>query len=184
MAASPETLRKLLRYEPDTGKLFWRKRTPDMFSGGYRSPEGNCSAWNARFAGKEAFAFDRGNGYLSGGIFGVLYAAHRVIWAMHHGKWPDDQIDHINGDRTDNRISNIRSVSQAENGKNMKRPSTNTSGVIGVTWDKQTEKWRSGIRVDGKKKCLGRFQCKTAASIARLAAERRYGFHENHGRIA
>lgn len=65
MAASPETLRKLLRYEPDTGKLFWRKRTPDMFSGGYRSPEGNCSAWNARLAAERRYGFHENHGRIA-----------------------------------------------------------------------------------------------------------------------
>lgn len=178
---SPELLRKLLRYEPDTGKLYWRERTPDMFVDGKRSAEGCCSNWNSRYAGKEAFtAFQ--NGYLHGSIFDRLYLTHRVIWAICHGAWPLAQIDHINGDRRDNRIKNLRSVSHAENGKNQKLSLRNTSGVCGVSWHGSRKKWHSRIMLDGKELHIGYFTDKADAIAARKAAEAKYGFHPNHGR--
>ena len=130
---SPDLLRKLLRYDPDSGKLYWRERTPDMFTDGQYSAERCCLAWNSKCADKEAFTAFR-NGYHFGAIFDCLYYAHRVIWAICHGKWPTAQIDHINGDRHDNKIKNLRSVSNAENMRNRKTSEVNTTGVMGVYW--------------------------------------------------
>lgn len=175
---TPEILRKLLRYEPETGKLFWRKRPVKMFTE-------DCYAkmWNTRFANKAAFTSVEGFGYRQGTFLGERYLAHRAIWAMVHDEWPAEQIDHINGDPSDNRINNLRSVSCAENGRNKKRPSTNTSGVTGVRWDKAAGKWHSQIKRDGHSIHLGFFTDFSEAAAARRAAEAQYGFHENHGRL-
>lgn len=178
---SPELLRKLLRYEPDTGKLYWRERTPDMFVDGKRSAEWCCKSWNIRFSGKEAFTAFR-NGYLYGSIFCRSYSAHRVIWAIYFGEWPLDDIDHINGGRSDNRIKNLRSVARSENMKNKKLPLNNTSGVMGVFWANLEKRWYAQITCDGKLKHLGKFLNKDDAIAARKAAEVKYGFHANHGR--
>lgn len=179
---SPELLRKLLRYEPDTGKLFWRERTPDMFEGNKVRAELGCARWNGKNAGKQAFTANGSRGYKVGAVFGTMYLAHRVIWAIFYGHWPKDQIDHINGDRTDNRIENLRDVSLAENRKNMKIPSHNSSGIIGVHWHRAASKWTAQIKVDGCTKHLGLFEGINEAIAARKAAEVKYGFHENHGR--
>lgn len=179
---SPELLRKLLRYEPDTGKLFWRERAPDMFEGKRVCADLACSRWNGRNAGKEAFTANGNHGYKTGNVFGTLYLAHRVIWAIFHGHWPKDQIDHINGDRTDNQIKNLRNVSASENSKNMKMPSTNSSGVIGVCWRKAKGRWQAQIRVSGRVKHIGSFLEIEDAIAARKEAEIKYGYHENHGR--
>lgn len=175
-----ELLRKLLRYEPETGKLFWKERSVDMFSDGKQTAEHNCASWNEKYAGKEAFtAGDRG--YKQGLILGRNYKAHRVIWALVNGEWPDN-IDHINGIRDDNRIDNLRSVSQAENNRNAKRRSNNTSGVCGVHWYKRGNKWVAQIRADGNIKHLGYFTDFDDAVAARKEAEIEHGYHENHGR--
>lgn len=174
---SPTILRKLLRYEAETGKLYWRKRTPDVHPN-------QLSQWNGRLAGKEAFKIAHPEGYLSGGVYGRLYLAHRIIWAIVYGAWPAGQIDHINGNRADNRISNLRVVSNAENGKNQKRPADNASGVIGVYWNKRAKKWHARISVSGKVTSLGYFKNINDAASARKAAEAEYGYHPNHGRNA
>lgn len=179
---TPEMLRKLLRYEPETGKLFWRARTPDLFEDGKRSAEHLCANWNSRWAGKEAFTSGNGNGYKSGHIFSRKYKAHRVIWAIFYGAWPEHQIDHKNGVRSDNRISEMRSVTPEENSRNQKMRKTNTSGHMGVQWVKRDEKWRARINVDGKRKELGDFTNKDDAIAVRKAAEVKYGYHPNHGR--
>ena len=180
---APEEIRKLLRYEPDTGKLYWLERTPDLFEDGKQSAERVCVSWNTRYAGKEAFTADRGTGYRHGKIFNRDYFAHRVIWAMTHDEWPADQIDHINGVRDDNRLENLRSVSHAENLKNQKVRSDNNSGHVGVIWRPNRFKWEAQIRVDNRLVYLGRFFSKDDAIAARKAAEVKYGFHENHGRV-
>lgn len=180
---TPEELRKLLRYEPDTGKLYWLERTLDLFRDGKQSAEHNCAAWNGRFANKEAFTAVHGEGYRQGTIFSRVYFAHRVIWAMVHGAWPADQLDHINGVRDDNRIKNLRAVTNQENGRNKKLPSDNTSGVMGVGWHKPACKWAAQINVSGRCVYLGVFTKKDDAIAARKAAEVKFGFHENHGRV-
>lgn len=176
----PELLCKLLRYEPDTGKLYWRERDVDMFVDGGHTAKHSCAKWNSRFAGKEAFTADS-HGYKVGDIFDRTYKAHRVIWAIVHNEWPDT-IDHINGISDDNRIDNLRSVSQAENLRNAKRPSNNTSGVCGVVWNKAANKWQAQIGTGYKVKNLGLFTDFDEAVAARKTAEIKYGYHENHGR--
>ena len=132
---SIDTLRKLLRYEPETGKLFWLIRTADLFNDGYRSAAGTCANWNAKYAGKEALTSLNGNGYRQGFIFNKHFVAHRVAWALHYGVWPENEIDHINHDRADNRILNLRDVSRRENSINSKPSANNTSGFNGVHFD-------------------------------------------------
>lgn len=178
---SPELLKKLLRYEPETGKLFWLKRTSDMFESGKLPAQHRCNIWNSKYAGKEAFCID-GNGYITGKIFNTYLKAHRVAWALFYGEFPNEQIDHIDGNRANNKISNLRAVSQAENSKNAKLTDANTSGVVGVWWYKRREKWCAEIMCNYKKIHLGYFNEFQEAVAARKNAEKKYGFHPNHGR--
>lgn len=163
---STDALRQLLRYEPETGKLYWRSRD---------NPQ-----WSARYAGREAFTANC-NGYKRGKINNQFFFAHRVVWAMMFGDCTN-QIDHINGDRADNRIENLRSVTNAENAKN-KRHIQNASGVTGVRVERRTGRWRAEIKVSGRLIFLGTFVKKSEAVTARKNAECKYGFHPNHGRI-
>jgi len=178
----PTLLRQLLRYEPETGKLFWKPRPVWMFSDGHRDKAGNCNNWNSHYAGKPAFTSMMRNGYRIGAVCNRSMLAHRVIWAMVSGQWPADQVDHINGDRQDNRLENLRAVSRADNNKNSKRPCTNTSGAIGVCKSPTRGKWLAQIKVGGQVFHLGTFERKSDAISARKKAERKYGFHKNHGR--
>ena len=173
---SPELLRKLLRYEPETGKLFWLPRPAKMFS-----DQRSFNAWNARYADKEALTALDGQGYNTGSIYGKKYNAHRVIWAMAHNAWPVGDIDHINGMRTDNRLINLRNVSRSMNRRNAKMQSNNTSGHNGVSWYAGTGKWRADIRIDRVQKYLGSFPNIADAIAARKAAEADHGFTERHG---
>lgn len=177
----PELLRKLLRYEPKTGELYWHERTPDLFADGGHTAEHTCAKWNSRYAGKEAFTSLNTCGYKHGQIFGKMHRAHRIIWAIVYGEWPD-HIDHINGVRVDNRIENLRSVSNKENSRNRRRQSNNTSGVCGVCWNKAANKWMVQIMVDKNQKHLGYFVDFDEAIAARKDAEAKYNFHPNHGR--
>lgn len=170
-----EVLHKRLVCNADVGKLFWRERTLDM-----SVDQRSCSIWNAQFSGVEAFtAYSKG--YKRGNINGFFVYAHRVIWAMHTGAWPIDQIDHINHNRDDNRIINLREVSVVENSQNSKLYNTNSSGVTGVSFCKRLNKWRAYIMIDYKQISLGYFIDKSQAIIARKQAELSNGFHRNHG---
>jgi hypothetical protein len=166
---SIDYLRQRLRYEPETGKLFWLDY------------EGMPKRWRTRFAGKEAFTADDGEGYLRGGIDTHLFRAHRVAWALHYGEWPDDQIDHINGVRDDNRIINLRVVGILDNNRNKAMHSNNTSGVTGVVWYKPYCKWQTRIKVNGRTLFLGYFDSFEEAAAVRKEASIKYGFTERHG---
>lgn len=175
------TLLKLLRYEPETGRLFWRERPVDTFNETEaRTAADTCKKWNAKFACKEAFVTDAGHGYRKGSIGNVRYYAHRIIWRMMTGADPDF-IDHINGERADNRWCNLRAVTKTENCRNMARQTRNVSGCLGVMWNPNKRRWAARITVSGKVHSLGYFRDIEAAIRARKAAERKFGFHPNHG---
>lgn len=166
---SVEYLRTRLRYEPETGKLFWLDN------------EDMPKKWRARWAGKEASS-GTSYGYRQVTLKPYGLMAHRVCWALYHGGWPSDCIDHINGIRVDNRIVNLRVVSKQENQRNMKKPSNNTSGVVGVRWESSRARWFAYISLEGVMKNLGRFNCLGQALKARREAEERYEYHANHGK--
>lgn len=167
-------LRQLLSYDPETGSLTWRERDRSWFPSDriFRS-------WNAKFAGKPALSYTDNYGYLRGKIAGQIIRAHIVIWTMVHGAPPTGCIDHINHDRADNRLSNLREITKRDNHLNMMRSSANTSGVTGVSMVKK--RWQASICVNRKTIYLGRFDDIEDAARARACAERKYGFHENHG---
>ena len=177
---TPEHLRQLLRYEPETGKLFWRERTPDMFQDGKHSAAHICARWNSKFGGKEAFTASS-RGYRVGAIWGQNILAHRAAWAIYYGAWPSKWLDHINGNPSDNRIENLRDVEHAENMRNTRRRGDNTSGVTGVYWLEEKNKWGAFIK-SHKIIALGRYETFGEAVAARKAAEKVLGYHQNHGR--
>lgn len=161
------TLRELLIYNPETGELFWRRRDR-----GYFTSDNSCNAWNARFFGKEAFTAMDKDGYRVGTVFGQAYKAHRIAFALHHGRWPTDQIDHKNQNKTDNGICNLRDVTRVENARNTGLSSRNTSGHKGVNWHKTRRKWRAYISIDGRLKHLGLFTRFEEAISSREQAEK------------
>lgn len=171
---SPEDLRQLLRYEPETGKLFWKERPLSAFDS-VRS----ANSWNARFAGKPALSGINHAGYKAGRIGPRGILAHRAIWALVHGRWPDQEIDHVNGDRVDNRLENIREASRAENARNR-----GVKEKVGQTGYKGVQPYRNGrfvanIKANGRFIYLGIFNEARQAAAAYDAAARRY-----HGEFA
>lgn len=181
---APDLLRELLRYEPETGKLFWLSRSPDVFLDKKQSAQGIANRWNSQNAGKQAFTATDADGYHHGSILGFYVRAHRVALAIFYGEWPTDQVDHINGNKSDNRISNLRVVTNQQNGRNQRLNAKNTSGTIGVRWDRNFKKWEAKIGVNGRTVHLGKYVSFEQAVAARNAAESLYGFHKNHGRKA
>lgn len=180
--ALPEqsVLLQLLRYEPETGKLFWRERGENSFTAKCASKRRKAARnFNAKKAGTAALETDSGNGYFRSSLSGENQYAHRVIWKMVTGEDPD-LIDHVDGNGKNNRWINLRSVSPQGNQRNCALSRNNTSGAVGVTHTACG--WRAEIVVDRKNTHIGLFCAKEDAIAARRAAEARYGFHPNHGR--
>ncbi len=178
-----DTINELLRYESETGRLFWKERDVKWFSDGYRKAQANRDTWNTRYANKEAFtAFS--HGYKSGSVLGVNYLAHRLIWFFEFEEWPNKNIDHIDGNSSNNKIENLRLASQSLNMKNSCLRSDNESGCPGVSKIKSSGRWKSRLMHDGKEIHLGNFKRKREAVAARKKMEVEYGFHGNHGRPA
>lgn len=164
---TPDELRQLLRYEPETGKLFWRERPVSFFP-----DQRAANSWNSRYAGKPALNCPDRYGYTHGQIFARRTYAHRVIWAMHNGEWPN-LIDHIDGDLQNNRLENLRNVDQTTNMRNSCLPSNNKSGAVGVRIQK------NGRYLVDVTATFGSFEEAVAASHAARAA---LGFHPMHGK--
>ena len=140
------------------------------------------NARTGRFSGKAGVRVGSG-GYVYVSLLGTNYVGHRLAWFLHHGECPARmQIDHINGIRHDNRLRNLRLVTAKKNARNSKKRRDNTSGVTGVGWDKARRNWRAQIALNGKNKHLGSFSSIADAVHARRKAEKKYGFHPNHGR--
>lgn len=137
--------------------------------------------WNARYADHEALASITNQGYLEGTIFSKSYLAHRVIWLLVTGDSPEF-IDHVNGDRSDNRWNNLRIVTKQENNQNRAKPKSNKTGYIGVSYDATRGKYKAYIQHKGQQIHLGMFSSSEEASLAYEAMKQNLGFHLNHGR--
>ncbi len=112
---------------------------------------------------------------------GFEYREHRLIWFYVYGNWPTE-IDHINGDGTDNRLINLREVTRSENMRNTKLRSDSTSGICGVTWLKDRSKWLARVvGIDGKRLYLGCYESKEQAEEAVLNGQKGNKYHHNHG---
>lgn len=152
-----------IRYEPSTGKFFRVAR---------------------RYAGRiipcvptEIGTPRNRDGYLQMSVCGQVCVGHRLAWFYVHSEWPE-VIDHINGDRADNRLANLREVTQAQNCQNIRAPkSHNKVGFLGVSWDSERGKYTAGIKAGGKRKALGRFDTPEEAHSAYLAAKRALHSH-------
>ena len=149
---SHSELKQLFRYDPDRG-VFVRLVT--------RSSRG--------MAGQIAGTITRGYTIIK--VDGRRYFAHRLVWLYAHGEWPDQIVDHIDGDPQNNRLSNLRLASPTQSVHNTRKPKTNTSGFKGVSWHKATERWRATLRtMNGRHRHLGYFDDpRDAARLYRAA---------------
>jgi hypothetical protein len=155
-----ERLRELVHYDPETGIFVW------LASTNMRGP---------RRGGKEAGGTTT-YGYRRIRIDQNDYQSHRLAWLYTHGEWPSGEIDHINCVRDDNRLVNLRPASRAQQSANASKRSDNTSGLKGVSWNKQRQKWQAMIAVNRRSMNLGCFDNRDAAQAAyRAAAEKHFG---------
>lgn len=172
-----ERVKALFDYDPEIGEVRWRNRPREEFFS-----NNAWAVWNGKHAGTIAgWRFADGHRYVRINKKGT--SLHRVIWMHVYGEWPD-VIDHINGIPDDNRLINLRNVSQTINMRNQVLPKNNTTGAMGVRRSQSGRRWHAEIRAGGKKECLGTFDTFEKAVAARKEAEARLGYHPNHGRVA
>ena len=158
-----EKLLKKYKYDPSTG--FFTRRTQEKSSKFKVGTIAGCTT----------------SGYVTIFINKIEHKAHRLAFLYMTGELPEE-VDHINHITTDNRWSNLRSVTRQENMKNKRKYKNNNTGVTGVQWDKTSNRWRARIRFHKKEVHLGMFVEFSEAVNARKNAEVLYGFHENHGK--
>ena len=169
-------VQKLLRYEPETGRLFWLPRA------GVDGFDAQSLSAFSQYVGKEAFTASMSNGYKCGRIRRKTFLAHRVIWAIQTGAWPKEEIDHINMDKGDNRWGNLREATHAQNNQNKPIGAANTSGFKGVSWNNKAQKWQATIKLNTVMTHLGMFNDKTDAALAYQQASRE--MHGEFGRAS
>ena len=141
-----------LSYGPETGVLTWRCDKGPAKAG----RRAGCSFWD---------------GYRRVKIDGVTYQEHRLIWFYVHGRWPEQCLDHIDGNRANNALVNLREATHSQNSHNYGFPSNNTSGQLRVTGNKRAGKWQAAIQREGRRKYIGLFASAEAAGAAYLAAK-------------
>ena len=164
---SQQTLKEFLDYCPETGVFTWRKRAAMCTKIGVIAGNRNQ------------------HGYIRIRFLRHGWMAHRLAWLFVHGEMPTDQIDHIDGDKANNRIINLRQATGSENLRNIKRLPRNKSGFKGVVWHVLNKKWMAACRMNGKKVHLGYYKDPEEASRVYLEfAKKCHGefFHENPNR--
>lgn len=167
----------MITYDPENGSMIWMVKDADIK---------DAARWNSRYAGKECGTLDD-KGYRrilfrfeKGKTFKIR--AHRLAWFITYGVLPSGEIDHINQDKLDNRIRNLRDVPKSVNQRNSRMNSNNTSGASGVTWHKQRRKWCAQASANGRHHHIGLFVDQADAVKAAREFRLANGFTENHGR--
>lgn len=156
-------LKELMTYDKDTG-IFTRKKATAL-----------------RHTVGEIVGVNHKSGYLKCGIDNKEYLLHRLAWLYEYGEMPKKMIDHINQNKADNRLCNLKDVSNSENLRNMRKSKSNKSGFTGVYYDKARDKWKANIYVNGKT-LTKRFKDKYDAISQRKIWNKEYGYSPNHGR--
>ena len=158
-----ERLKEVLHYNPETGVFVWLVGTRNTNAG-------DIAGWK------------REGQYARVGLDKKLYLQHRIAWLYMVGSFPENEIDHINQEKSDNRWVNLRCATSRENSMNMPRRRDNSSGHTGVYWCKRDKAFLAQIRIEGKQIALGYFDDFFEAVCCRKSAENKYGFSSNHGK--
>jgi hypothetical protein len=160
-----EEVQEFIAYDPETGIFVWKVARPRGVKAGRRADRDN-----------------QAGGYRKVHLNGRYYQASRLAWLLGHGHWPPDQVDHINGDRGDNRLANLRECSQSESMANVRRQKNNTTGFKGVSYVESQNgpnKFKATIKKDNQSIFLGWFKTRKEAFAARMGAAAAV-----HGRFA
>jgi hypothetical protein len=152
-------LKHLLMYDPVSGAFAWRNPTSKKYAPG------------------DVVRSIGAGGYLRVGLDKRRYLLHRLAWLYVHGVFPAVEIDHINQDKTDNRLTNLRLATRMQNAQNVRMRCNNKSGVKGVSWDVDRQRWRAQINVEGKRRYLGLFDSVESAGAAYAAAANKHHTH-------
>lgn len=168
----PIYLKQCFHYDPENGRLSWKERPPSHFK--------NEAAWkgfNKRFAGRQTPSCSKR--YDSVAVDGETVLAHRVIWAIEYGVWPDHLIDHADGIKKNNRLSNLRAATTQQNRWNSRHKKPNLLGFKGV--GKQWDKYRAAIKINGRTRHLGVYDTpEEAHEVWCLAADLLHGEFASH----
>lgn len=160
-----EKLKEILNYDPETGLFKWKERT---------WLEGKQKTFNVRFSGKIAGSLSN-SGYLQIGINNKDYLCHRLAWFYIHGYWPKDYIDHIDRNKTNNKISNLRLATNSENSQNIVKchPNNKYSKLLGAHYDKRRNLYYSVIVINKKRNWIGWFKTAIEAHNAYVIEKRK-----------
>jgi len=152
-----DTISNILEYDSKTGFITWKVKRANNIS-----------------IGQIAGVIDK-NGYRRIKIRPKLYLAHRIAWLLYYKEWPKNLIDHINMNRADNRIENLREATKSQNMMNTTKYQTNKSGIKGISWHKRDKVYRGHITVMGKNITVGRF--KTIEEAEKAIVKKRLEVH-------
>lgn len=155
---SQNDLKTMLHYAPETGVFVWLVPPSNFMRPGDKAGNKNSQ-----------------NFYVTIKVKRRVFRAHHLAWLYVHGEWPAHQIDHINGDRSDNRIANLRLATPSENAQNKRKCGTrNSTGYLGATFHKQSGKFQAQIKYDGKARHLGLYDTPEQAAAVYLKAKREH----------
>lgn len=147
---------KLFSYDKESGKLYWKIKPNDRTHVGTECGHiMNCGYKHISYKGKK-------------------YLAHRLIWFIQNAVWPEKQLDHINGLKLDNRLENLREVTNRMNANNLKQH--RQGHLVGSSFDKRRNKWQSYIKLDKVRKHLGYFQTQLEAHSTYINKCKELGF--------
>jgi len=166
-SVSIDYLESVLKYDPETGVLTWKDRPESAFS---------CrrawAAWRSRFYGLPAGTSMTKNGYKQIRINKQTYLVHRVVWALFYKTWPAAEVDHINRDKLDNRITNLRDATHSTNVRNRAKANSNNSlGLMGVRWHRSMRKYEARAVIEGKLLHIGFFDDPVLANSEYMKAK-------------